>query len=166
MSCAAIRTRLPALRIEPSSTDCTHIRLRQSKTGARITILVGAPLKVALDQAAKHKCSTLILVNSQGRPWSPSGFRSAWGAACKKVDIEEVTFHDLRGTFVTRLALVGCSEPEIAAVTGHGLNSSMLDVHYLHRHQALAESAIRKLEKGYAQNIRATPDSKMTDKMV
>jgi hypothetical protein len=32
-----------------------------------------------------------------------------------------VTFHDLRGTAVTRLALVGCIEAEIAAITGHSL---------------------------------------------
>jgi integrase len=59
-----------------------------------------------------------------------------------------VTFHDLRGTAVTRLALVGCSEAEIATVTGHSLRSvrAILDTHYLHRDPALAESAIRKLE--------------------
>jgi integrase len=30
-----------------------------------------------------------------------------------------VTFHDLRGTAVTRLALMGCTEIQIAAITGH-----------------------------------------------
>jgi hypothetical protein len=57
-----------------------------------------------------------------------------------------------------RLALVGCSEAEIATVTGHSLRDvrSILDAHYLHRDQA--ESAIRKLEMGYAQ--RSKMDSK------
>jgi hypothetical protein len=32
---------------------------------------------------------------------------------------------------------------------------SILDAHYLHRDQALAESAIRKLEMGYAQRAVA-----------
>jgi integrase len=32
-----------------------------------------------------------------------------------------VTFHDLRGTAVTRLALMGCTEIQIAAITGHSL---------------------------------------------
>jgi integrase len=143
------------LRLPWSSYDGTHVRLRQSKTGARVMIPVGAPLKVALDEAAKHKRSTLILVNSEGRPWTPDGFRASWGKACKKAGIEEVTFNDLRGTAVTRLALVGCSEAEIATITGHGLRDvhSILDAHYLHRHQALAESAIRKLELGYAQRV-------------
>ena len=61
-----------------------------------------------------------------------------------------VTFHDLRGTAVTRLALVGCTEAEIATITGHSLRDvhAILDAHYLHRDPALGESAIRKLERG------------------
>jgi hypothetical protein len=37
-------------------------------------------------------------------------------------------------------------------LTGHALRDvrSILDAHYLHRDPALAESAIRKLELGYA----------------
>ena len=59
-----------------------------------------------------------------------------------------VTFHDLRGTAVTRLALVGCTVPEIAAITGHSLRDvgAILGAHYFNRDPALAESAIRKLE--------------------
>ena len=60
-----------------------------------------------------------------------------------------MTFHDLRGTAVTRLALSGCTEAEIATITGLALRAvrSILDSHYLQRDPALAESAIRKLEK-------------------
>jgi len=40
-----------------------------------------------------------------------------------------VTFDDLRGTAVTRLARVGCTEAEIATITGHSLRDlrSILD---------------------------------------
>jgi integrase len=152
------------LRLPWSSYDGSHIRLRQGKTGARVNIPVGAPLKAELDQAAMHKCSPLILVNSLGRPWTQGGFRSSWGDVCKKAGIVDLTFNDLRGTAVTRLALAGCSEPEIASITGHSLRDvrSILDTHYLRRDPALAENAIRKLE----QNALATPNDKMTDKMV
>jgi hypothetical protein len=59
-----------------------------------------------------------------------------------------VTFNDLRGTSVTRLALAECTEAQIVAITGHTLKDvrSILDAHYLHRDPALAEAAIRKLE--------------------
>jgi integrase len=139
------------LRLSWSAYDGTDIRLRQSKTGARVVIPVGAPLKAALDAATKH--GPIILTSTDKRPWTPDGFRASWGKACKKAGIADVTFNDLRGTAVTRLALVGCSEPQIATITGHSLRDvrSILDAHYLHRDIELARSAITKLEMGYAK---------------
>jgi len=53
---------------------------------------------------------------------------------------------DLRDTAVTRLALAGCSKFEIAAITGHSLQS-IDDIlkHYLGMHPELGRSAIGKL---------------------
>jgi integrase len=136
------------LRLSWSAYDGTHIRLRQSKTGARVVLPVGAPLKAALDAAKKH--GPLILTNSLRRPWTSHGFQASWRIAATKAGIVGVTFHDLRGTAVTRLAIVGCTEAEIATITGHSLRDvrSILDANYLHRDPALAESAIKKLERG------------------
>lgn len=136
------------LRLPWSAYDGTHIRLKQSKTGARITIPVAAPLKAALDAVKKQ--GPLILTNSLGRPWTSHGFQASWRIAATKAGIVGLTFHDLRGTAVTRLATTGCTTPEIASLTGHSLRdvNAILDAHYLHRDPALAESAIRKLEAG------------------
>jgi integrase len=131
-----------------SAYNGTHIRLRQSKTGIRVIIPAGAPLKAALDAAAQAKKSPTILVNTEGKPWTPDGFRSSWRKACEAAGVVGVTFHDLRGTAVTRLALAGCTEAEIATITGHSLRDvrTILDSNYLSRDPALGESAIRKLE--------------------
>jgi len=45
--------------------------------------------------------------------------------------------------------VAGCTEAEIASITGHSLRdvAAILDMHYLHRDPALAESAISKLER-------------------
>jgi integrase len=139
------------LRLPWSAYDGTTIRLRQSKTGARVEIRVGAPLKAALDATPRR--SPIILTSANGRPWTESGFRMAWWQAGKRAAIAGLTFNDLRGTAVTRLALVGCTEAEIAAITGHSLRDvhSILDSHYLHRDIELARSAITKLEMGYAK---------------
>jgi integrase len=135
------------LRLPWSAYDGKHIRLRQSKTGARVLIPVGAPLKAALDASAKR--STLILTNHMGQPWTSGGFQASWRRATKRAGIVGLTFNDLRGTAVTRLAIAECSEPEIATITGHSLRDvrSILDLHYLARDSALAESAIAKLER-------------------
>jgi integrase len=136
------------LRLPWSAYDGTRIRLQQSKTGARVVIPIGAPLKAALDSATKH--STVILTSTDKRPWAPGGFRSSWRKACAEAGVVGVTFHDLRGTAVTRLALVSCTEAEIATITGLSLHQvrSILDANYLHRDPALAESAFRILERG------------------
>jgi integrase len=141
------------LRLPWSAYDGKVIRLRPRKTitkkrprGITVTIPVGAPLKQALDSAPK--ISPLILTSTEKRPWTANGFLSSWRKACAKAGIVGLTFNDLRGTAVTRLALVECSEAEIATITGHSLRDvrSILDQHYLHRDPGLAESAIRKLE--------------------
>jgi integrase len=136
------------LRLAWSAYDGTHIRLRQGKGGVRVVIPVGAPLKVALDAVKKH--GPIILTSTDKRPWTSDGFRASWGKACKAAGVVGVTFHDLRGTAVTRLALAGCTEAEIATITGHSLASvrAILDTHYLARDPGLGESAIRKLERG------------------
>lgn len=136
------------LRLPWSAYDGTVIRLKQSKTGARVVIPVGAPLKVALDATARK--SPVVLLSSDGTPWTPDGFRASFGKARVAAGIEGVTFNDLRGTAVTRLAIAGATEAEIATITGHSLRDvrSILDAHYLNRDPALGRSAIQKLEKG------------------
>lgn len=135
------------LRVTWTQYDGKVIRLRQSKTGERVTIPVGGPLKTVLDQ--NRGKTGPILLNSDNKPWTEDGFRSSWRKACAAAGIVGLTFNDLRGTAVTRLALAGCTEAEIATITGHSLRDvrSILDAHYLNRDPALAESAIRKLER-------------------
>ena len=134
------------LRLTWSSYDGQRIRLQQRKTGARVDIPVGAPLKKRLDSAPK--AAVTILATSRRTAWTESGFRASWRKACKKAGIEDLTFHDLRGTAVTRLAIAECTVPEIASITGHSMKqvTAILDAHYLSRDSTLGRSAIRKLE--------------------
>ncbi|MAW89649.1 MAG: integrase [Altererythrobacter sp.] len=139
--------------------DGKFIRLTQKKTNRRVVIPVGAPLRCVLDALKSETVSRMgnasalssltILTTTRGTAWTKDGFRASWRKACAKAGVADVTFHDLRGTAVTRLALAGCTPPEIATLTGHSLKdvNEILDAHYLSRDSQLAESAIRKLEK-------------------
>jgi len=142
------------LRLPWSAYDGQTIRLKQSKTGVRVTVPVGAPLKAALD--ASKKCGPLILMNTRGRAWTANGFHASWRKACMAAEVSGVTFHDLRGTAVLRLFLAGGTEAEIATITGHSLRDvrSILDSHYFCRDPALAQSAITKLEIARAKKER------------
>jgi integrase len=134
------------LRLTWQQYDGKVIRLQQGKTGMRVVIPVGTPLKVALD-ACVGKTGP-ILLNSEGAPWTADGFRSSWRKACAAAGVTGLTFNDLRGTAVTRLAQVECTVAQIATITGHSLKDvhAILDTHYLNRDPRMAEEAIRKLE--------------------
>lgn len=140
------------LRLTWRAYDGAHIRLRQGKTGKRVTIPVGAPLKALLD--AMPRRAVTILTTAEGTSWTSDGFRTTWRKACVAAgligtDLRGPTFHDIRGTAVTRLALAGCTVPEIATITGHSLRDVeiILDAHYLSRDGGLAESAMSKRVK-------------------
>src|SRR6202007_2268770 len=105
------------LRLPWSAYDGTAIKLRQGKTGAYVTIPVTNELKAALDAAPRK--SPIMLVNSDGKPWSESGFQGAWSKSTMRVGIRGLTFHDLRGTAVVTLARAGCNEVQIYSITGH-----------------------------------------------
>jgi integrase len=137
-----------------SQYDGTHIRLqpnkqRRGKKKKRIAIPVGAPLKSALDACRPDNAEGAILRNTFGEPWTSDGFRASWGKAFDKAKLgdADLHFHDLRGTAVTRLALSGCTTPQIAAITGHSPRDvdEILKAHYLGGQAELAEQAIVKL---------------------
>lgn len=137
------------LRLTWTAYDGETLRFSQSKTGARVVIPVGRPLKLALDaRRDESRNAVTILATASGRSWTSDGFRTSWAKACEKAGIVGLTFHDLRGTAVTRLALAGCTVAEIATITGHSLRDvgAILDAHYLRRDHQLAVSAIQKLE--------------------
>jgi len=131
--------------------DGERIRLRQSKTGVYVVVPVFSKLKARLDATPRR--AVTILTTQAGLPWTPDGFRASWGKAALKAGIRGLTFHDLRGTAVLRLAIAGCTVPEIATITGHAISDvqSILDANYFHRDVELAESAVRKLEARFGK---------------
>lgn len=144
-----------------SAYDGEYIRLQQSKgtrkgkPGPRVTIPVSKVLKAALDRVKQSgRTTTTILCTTRGTPWSADGFTTSWGKAYKRSGLAPgLHFHDLRGTAVTRLALSGCTVPEIAAITGHSLKDveAILQAHYLGGRKELAQAAIEKLDLRYGE---------------
>ena len=104
--CGPANGRATCLRLPWSAYDGTHIRLRQSKTGARV---VDPGRRAAQGRARRHgqarrPSSSRTATASHGRR-TASARRG--GKACAAAGVIGVTFNDLRGTAVTRLALAG-----------------------------------------------------------
>ena len=78
-------------------------------------IPVGAPLKAVLERrpSAAPSCSPPAMASRGRRTGS-----ARRGRGVQAGGRDGVTFHDLRGTAVTRLAVAECTEPEIATITG------------------------------------------------
>lgn len=95
-----------------------------------------------------NRAKNTYFIGEPETPWTGDGFRSSWRKARTNAGVVGVTFHDLRGTAVTRLAIAGCTEAEIATITGLSLQGvrTILDQHYLNRDPELAKNAILKLE--------------------
>ncbi|MBX3513334.1 MAG: tyrosine-type recombinase/integrase [Xanthobacteraceae bacterium] len=135
------------LQLRWSDYDGNSIRLTQSKTGRPVAVSVAKPLKSLLE-GTKRK-SLYVLTSKSGEAFTSDGFRTSWRKLCKRAGVSGLTFHDLRGTAVTKLARAGATVQEIASITGHSLKdvSTILDRHYLGDRASLATSGIKKLER-------------------
>lgn len=133
------------IRLVPQKT-----RTKRRPEGKRVGVPVTKTLRTILD-STKRTAAVTILTNARGLPWGPNAFRKAWGDAARKAGITGLTFHDLRGTAVTRLSEAGCTPQEVATLTAHSLRDvgAILDK-YLARTDKIAVAAIAKLERGKA----------------
>lgn len=130
-----------------SGYDGTHIKLRQGKTGRQVRIKVYSELKKALD-GAKRRTLTILApsrkVDGQLKGWTSDGFRASWSAVRQRAKVEGVTFHDLRGTFITlAYRLHNASIREIAEITGHSERDAEA---IIRKHYLAGDAVIEKLE--------------------
>lgn len=140
------------------------IRFVQSKRGARVAVKAIPQLVARLTaiQARKdlakllHVPATVVDTRTKA-PFNEHTFRHRFAevraqAAKYCETVSTFWFADLRDTAVTRLALAGCTVIEIAAITGHSLESiySILK-HYLEINEAHADAAIEKLQDWMAK---------------
>lgn len=130
------------------SYDGTYLLFRQSKGGKKLKVKVHTRLKVMLDEI-KERDKLRICLNSRKRPWTKDGFKTSWGKELIRLDIEDVTFHDLRGTFITERAREGSSVENIAKISGHSISEikSVLEKFYLADDQDASDAVILRMEK-------------------
>ena len=115
------------LRPPWSAYDGTHHpAASQSKTGSpRLRSRSWGPHGKAAPRLATSNCSSpLILTDHRRQAMDRDGFSLVLAQGVRRARIIGVTFNDLRGTAVTRLALAGCTEAEIATITGHVVRMS------------------------------------------
>lgn len=127
--------------------DGLHLKFRQSKTNKRVKVRVHAKLKIMLD--ALDKDTLRICLNSRKRPWTKDGFKTSWGKECARLAIDGLTYHDLRGTFITMRRREGSTVEQIANVSGHSTAAAktVLERHYMATDQQTSDAVILRMER-------------------
>jgi hypothetical protein len=117
------------------------------------------PLHRKLEALVRERITAgdgLLLVPSPtGLPWSYRNFARSWDAIAAKAGVEGRQRRDLRRTGVVRLAEVGATVPQIASVTGWGIDycQRIVDTH-LPRRTEVAIGAIELWEKAPTQDSK------------
>ena len=139
------------------------IEVRQEKTGKHLVIPAHQRLLAVLAEVPRS--SVRILTSTRGTPWTRDGFRASWQKALTgplaAIRESKLVFHGLRKSAVVTLLEAGCSDAEVAAITGQ---SRQMVEHYAKQvnQKKLAASAILKWERagnGSLQNrLQNSPD--------
>ncbi len=98
-------------------TDGGILVAAQQKTGEAVWIPLLPELVECLERLARTNMT--FLVTHTGAPFSPAGFGNWFRAACNDAGLSHCAAHGLRKAAARRLAEAGCTEKEIAAITGH-----------------------------------------------
>jgi integrase len=94
------------------------LHVRQEKTGAVLAIPIHPTLAAIL--AATPAEHLTFLTTSTGAPFSSAGFGNLFRQWCDEAGLpKHCSSHGLRKAACRRLAEAGCSEHEIAAISGH-----------------------------------------------
>jgi integrase len=124
------------------------IAVTQNKTNKKLLIPMHGHLRALL--AGLPRQSVTILTSSRGKPWTVMGFKASWATELNRQEMQmlrdkERVFHGLRKSAVVFLLEAGCTDAEVAAVTGQ--TRQMIE-HYSRQvnQKRLASSAISKWE--------------------
>lgn len=104
------------VRLEWSQVFDKQITVEKTrKRKGRAVIPIFPELRALLDEIGRKETGT-VLLNSRKQPWTESGLETVWQR--KKPEGFNRTLHDLRGTFVTFLAVKGLTDEQIARIVG------------------------------------------------
>lgn len=132
------------LDIPWSAIEGDVIRLTQHKTGVELVIPLH-PMLAKVIKAAPRSDDT-IATRPDGARWKVDHFKHVFIAERRRLGLpESVHFHGLRHLAASRLAEAGCSDAQIASITGH--KSIAMVQHYSSgaRQEKLARDAIERL---------------------
>jgi integrase len=134
------------LRVRDFDEVANAIRIEVSKSGKPRSVALTNEGTGLFARLAKGKAaSDLLLVREDGSAWAASHQLRRMAAACGAAQIvPPVSFHILRHTYGSRLAMRGAPMPVIAAQLGHA-DTRMTERHYAHLGPSYVSEVVRGL---------------------
>lgn len=105
------------------------------------------PLKALLGRLPRE-CAHILTAKS-GIPWRPANLSHQFErrrAICL-LSHSGLRWHDIRGTGITRLYNAGCTDAEVASISGHVMGARAQQRSYIARTRELAENAYAKWDR-------------------
>lgn len=136
-----------------SDFDGEWLVVKPQKTAHSTAITVHLPVAalppLAEMLAGLSRGSEFILTTDHyGQPWTPMNIQKRWRetmtAPGAGLSHSGLRFHDIRGTTVTRLYSAGCTDAEVASISGHTIGGGTMLRSYAARTRTLALNAYRK----------------------
>jgi len=121
------------------------LRVKQVKTGVELWIPVAPQLQEII--AASSVGQMIFLMTQYGKPFSGDGFGHWFRAECIRAGLPHCSAHGLRKACARRLADAGCTQHEIAAITGHDSLKEVVRYTKGADQKRLATTAMQKLTK-------------------
>jgi site-specific recombinase XerD len=144
--------------------DGEEIRYRQLKTGTWVNVPLLPQTKAAID-AMPPNDQPFFLLNDNGKPFTDAWFGKWFSAKCRAAGINresenglQPSAHGLRKVMCIRLAEAGCSEEQIAAVSGHLSPAEVKRYVRGARKKVMAREAIAKLRAAEAAGVFQNAD--------
>lgn len=122
------------------------INLRQIKTGAELDIPVHPTLAAIIAETPSNHLT--FLTTQFGQPFKAAGFGNWFRERCDEAGLKHCSAHGLRKAAARRLAEAGCTEHEIAAITGHASLREITRYTKAADQKKLAASAMEKVKAG------------------
>src|SRR5262249_15649820 len=134
-----------------------HIRggtlyVKQEKTGAELAIPMHPELVAVI--AATPSGHLTFLTTTIGGPFAATTFTHWFRRECDRAGLPHCSAHGLRKATARRLAEVGCTAHEIAAITGHASLGELVRYTKAVDQRRLAEAAMAKTRTSIGKPLR------------
>jgi integrase len=133
------------------------LQVRQIKTGAELLIPVHPTLAAIIAETPTDHLT--FLTTQFGQPFTAAGFGNWFREQCDSAGLKHCSAHGLRKAAARRLAEAGCTEHEIAAITGH---ASLRQVEHYTKAVNQKKLAASAMEKARTSSVK--PDARFDKK--